>query len=255
MGTCRCFSSARNFPAYTKCTCDGRAETTIRSSFLPHMGGKDKKMNQTEKKNLTFNDEFIGQLMDCVNDFLVSQKIHLPRSEEDKAREREIEGNNENFEEEKADYAAICGRDYDDLAAMFMATMRSWTCGNTICPYVDEKGKMLPPEICVSPEEERGYPAESGKRGVLRVDTPRGPITAKATGSFDAYPGIVVSIPDQPGPDAACDEYGVLVEYPYAEDAEGKPKGSGRRFVYRIWAEKSQEDPSIGGTFPTKDDE
>lgn len=82
----------------------------------------------------------------------------------------------------------------------------------------------------------------------LRVDTPRGPIIAKACGEKNSYPGIFVSIPDQPD-NAPCDEYGTLIELPYTE-AEVELNGKDCRFAYHVWADRYQEDPSVSGQFP-----
>lgn len=90
-------------------------------------------------KEIRLDPEFIGQMIDCVDDFLADQGVCLPRSEE----EKQTDGIGPGDVDEEENQPVIYGRDYDDLADRFAGMLRRWTKGTAVLPYIDADGNPL----------------------------------------------------------------------------------------------------------------
>lgn len=116
-----------------------------------------------ESENRVLDPEFVGELIDCVEDLLQEQGVRLPRTVKESSAD-EIDG---------PGTASIIGQDYDELADKFLALLRSWTNGTTICPYVapENDRAKLAPEIHVTPGRcEKGVLLADAKDGRIRVE-------------------------------------------------------------------------------------
>lgn len=91
--------------------------------------------------------EFVGQIIDIVDDFLEARNVSLPVSE--KAKEEDgIALNNS---------AVICGSDYDELADKFKGLLKSWAIVRQTPEQVEEDYR----------ERERDYREQDAYRHLL----------------------------------------------------------------------------------------
>lgn len=93
------------------------------------------------KQNPRLDPEFVGQMVDCVEDFLADQGVRLPRSEE----EKQADGIGPSGVDEEENQTVIYGRDYDDLTGRLAGVLHHWTKDVAILPYVDKNGNQLLP--------------------------------------------------------------------------------------------------------------